>query len=88
MLRAWRREIHLIGSGHGDFTDLAGLIAQFTPGFTDPTRYYGPIPPSRATAATRQVLTTFFERFLIGDRRASGLLNAPGHYNDNLLRLR
>jgi dienelactone hydrolase len=88
MLRGWRREIHLIGSGHGDFTDLAGLIAQFTPGFTDPTHYYGPIQPTQATAATRQVLTAFFERFLIGDRRASGLLNAPEHYDYNLLRLR
>jgi predicted dienelactone hydrolase len=88
MLRAWRREIHLIGSGHGDFTDLAGLIAEFTPGFTDPTHYYGPIPPSRATAATRQVLTAFFELFLVGDRRTSGLLNAPQHDNQDLLRLR
>jgi dienelactone hydrolase len=87
-LRGWRREIHLIGSGHGDFTDLAGLIAQFTPGFTDPTGYYGPIPPSRATAATRQVLTAFFERFLMGDRHASGPLNAPEHYTHDLQRLR
>ena len=88
MLRAWRREIHLIGSGHGDFTDLAALIAEFTPGFTDPTGYYGPIRPSQATAATRQVLTTFFERFLMGERRTSGLLNKPEHYNRDLRRLR
>lgn len=88
MLRGWRREIRLIGSGHGDFTDLAGLIQQLAPGTVDPTGYYGPITPARATAAARQVLVAFFDRFLLGDRAGDRLLNAPAGVNPLLARVR
>ena len=88
MLRGWRREIRLIGAGHGDFTDLAGLIQQFTPALTDPSGYYGPIQANSATTATRQVLTAFFDHFLLGKRGEDALLNAPARVNHDLLRLR
>ena len=88
MLHIWRREIRLIGSGHGDFGDDAAFIQQLAPGSTDPTGYYGPINPDRATTAIRQVLVAFFERFLLGDRAADRLLDTPARANHDLLRLR
>ena len=42
-LRGWRREIQLIGSGHGDFGDAAAFIQQLAPGSSDPSGYDGPI---------------------------------------------
>jgi dienelactone hydrolase len=87
MLRGWRRDIRLIGAGHGDFTDLAGLIQQFTPAFTDPSGYYGPIPADRATVAARQVLTAFFGHFLLGKRGEDAVLNTPARVNHDLLRI-
>lgn len=88
MLRGWRREIRLIGSGHGDFGDDAAFIQQLAPGSTDPTRYYGPINPDRATSAIRQVLVAFFDRFLLRERAADRLLDTPARSNHDLLRLR
>jgi dienelactone hydrolase len=88
MLRGWRREIRLIGSGHGDFGDDAGFIQQLAPGATDPTGYYGPINPDRATSAIRQVLVAFFDRFLLGDRAADRVLDTPARANRDLLRLK
>jgi dienelactone hydrolase len=88
MLHGWRREFHLIGAGHGDFTDLAGLFAQFAPGYEDPTGYYGPIAPARATTTIRQVLTAFFDRFLRGDRAADRLLENPARANHDIVRLK
>jgi predicted dienelactone hydrolase len=52
-LRGYRRAIAVIGAGHGDFADDAAFVQQLAPGSTDPTGYYGPIPPDRATNATR-----------------------------------
>ena len=88
VLHAWRREIRLIGSGHGDFTDLAGFISQLAPGTVDPTGYYGPISPFRATAAVRGVLVAFFDRFLLGERTQERSLEAPARANHYLVGLR
>jgi dienelactone hydrolase len=88
MLRGWRREIRLIGAGHGNFGDDAAFIRQLAPGSTDPTGYNGPINPDRATTAIRQVLVAFFDRSLLGDRAAAGLLDMPARANHNLIRLR
>jgi dienelactone hydrolase len=87
-LRGWRREIRLIGAGHGDFGDDAAFIRQLAPGSTDPTGYYGPINPDRATTAIRQVLVAFFDRFMLGDRAGNRLLDTPARRNPDLLRLR
>jgi hypothetical protein len=87
MLHGFRREIGLIGAGHGNFSDAASFVQQLSPGSTDPTGYYGPIPPDRATAATRQVLVAFFDRFLRGDRRAEALLDRPASVNPDLVRI-
>jgi len=88
MLRGWRREIRLIGAGHGDFSDAAAFTQQLAPGSTDPTGYYGPINPDRATRAIRQVLIAFFDRLLLADRAADRLLDTPARANHDLLRLR
>jgi hypothetical protein len=88
MLRGYRREIRLIGSGPGNFGDDAALVQQLAPGSTDPTGYDGPIAPDRATKAIRQVLLAFFDRFLRGDRTADRLLGTPTRANHDLLRLR
>ena len=88
MLRSWRREIRLIGAGHGDFADDAAFIQQLAPGSTDPTGYYGPINPYHATTAVRQVLVAFFDRFLLGDPDAERPLDTPARANHDLLRLK
>jgi dienelactone hydrolase len=87
MLRRFRREIHLIGAGHGDFCDEAAFIQQLAPGSRDPTGYYGPVNPDRATTAIRQVLVAFFDRFLLGDHAGDGLLDTPNRANLGLIRL-
>jgi dienelactone hydrolase len=87
-LRGFRREIRLIGAGHGDFTDLAGLIQQYIAGFSDPSGYYGPIPPVRATTATREMLSAFFDRTLVPRHRTDPLLDHPGSLSHDLVRLR
>jgi dienelactone hydrolase len=87
MLHGWRREIRLIGSGHGDFGDDAAFIQQIAPSSTDPTGYYGPINADRATVAIRQVLVAFFDRFLRGDGAGDRLLDTPSRVNRDLLRL-
>jgi dienelactone hydrolase len=88
MLRGYRREIRLIGSGHGDFTDLAVLIGQFIPGFTDPSGYYGPIPADRASRAIRAELAAFFDHALLGERRGDALLDSPARVEHDLIRLK
>jgi dienelactone hydrolase len=87
-LRGFRREIMLIGAGHGDFTDLAGLIQQYIPGFSDPSGYYGPIPAARASSATRELLSAFFDHTLLSHHRLDALLDHPERLNRDLLRLR
>jgi dienelactone hydrolase len=77
MLHGFRRQIHLVGAGHGDFTDNAFFLHQLNPQATDPTGYYGPIDPARATAATRVVLDAFFGRFLTGDSAGMQVLDNP-----------
>ena len=54
----------------------------------DEAGYFGPVNPDRATTAIRQVLAAFFDRFLLGDRAATQLLNTPARANHDLLRLR
>ncbi|MGZ4392251.1 MAG: alpha/beta hydrolase family protein, partial [Gaiellaceae bacterium] len=76
-LRGWRRQIHLIGAGHGDFSDTASFLHQLNPGATDPSGYYGPINPDQATIATRTMLVAFFDRFLRGATSAGLLLDHP-----------
>jgi dienelactone hydrolase len=88
MLHGYRRELRLIGSGHGDFTDLAGLIQQFVPGFTDPSGYYGPIPATRATRAIREELAAFFDHALLDEHRGNVLLDSPARVDRDLVRLR
>jgi dienelactone hydrolase len=87
-LHGFRREIRLIGAGHGDFTDLAGLIQQYIPGFTDPSGYYGPIRPLRASAATRELLSAFFDHTLLSRHHPEPLLQQPHRLNHDLVRLR
>jgi dienelactone hydrolase len=88
MLRGWRREIRLIGSGHGDFGDDAAFVQELAPGSTDPTGYYGPIAPDGATRAIRQVLVAFFDRFLLGDQATGRVFDTPYRTNNDLRRLR
>jgi dienelactone hydrolase len=88
MLRGYRREIRLIGAGHGNFTDLADFLQEFEPSYTDPTGYYGSIPADRGTAATREVLSAFFDHFLRGRHEADAILNDPAGTNRELVRLK
>jgi dienelactone hydrolase len=83
-LRGWRRQIHLIGAGHGDFSDTASFLHQLNPGATDPSGYYGPIDPDQATTATRTMLAAFFDRFLRGATSAEFLLDHPTAADPNL----
>jgi dienelactone hydrolase len=76
-LKGFRRQLHLVGAGHGDFSDEASFLHQLDPQTTDPTGYYGPIDPDRATAATRLVLDAFFQRFLTGQSAGTEVLDNP-----------
>ncbi len=76
-LKGFRRQIHLVGAGHGDFSDEASFLHQLNPQTTDPSGYYGPIDPDRDTAATRLVLDGFFTRFLTGETAGTNVLNNP-----------
>jgi hypothetical protein len=87
MVRGFRREIRLIGAGHGDFCDDAAFIQQLAPGSKDPTGYYGPVNPDTATSAIRQVLDAFFDRFLLGEQSGDRLLDTPNRANHGLIRL-
>jgi dienelactone hydrolase len=86
-LRGFRREIMLIGAGHGDFTDLAVLIQQYIPGFSDPSGYYGPIPAIRASSATRELLSAFFDHALLSQHQSDRLLDHPNRLNHDLVRV-
>jgi dienelactone hydrolase len=87
-LRGWRRQIHLTGAGHGDFSDTASFLHQLNPNTTDPSGYYGPINPDQATTATRTMLVAFFDRFLRGATSAELLLDHPAAVDANLAPLR
>jgi len=91
--RAWtlfhgfRREIHVIGAGHENFDDNAGFIEALGLSAQYPADALGPIPPDRATAANRQILTAFFDRFVRGRSAGTGLLDNPQFFNPDLERL-
>jgi dienelactone hydrolase len=87
MVRGFRREIRLIGAGHGDFCDDAAFVQQLAPGSKNPTGYYGPVNPDTATSAIREVLDAFFGRFLLGDQSGDRLLDTPNRANHGLIRL-
>jgi hypothetical protein len=48
----------------------------------------GSIRPARATTATGEILTTFFDRFLGDQHSRNALLDRPSLVNPDLLRLR
>ena len=83
-LRGYRRQIHLIGAGHGDFNDTASFLHQLNPSQVDPSGYYGPIDPDQATRATRTILVAFFDRFLRGATSAQAVLDNPAPADPNL----
>jgi len=87
-LKGFRRQIHVVGAGHGDFTDAASFLHQLNPQATDPTGYYGPIDPDHAATATRLALAAFFKRFLIGDSAGTQVLDHPQAINPDLQLLR
>src|SRR5262249_20541181 len=88
LLRGFRREIHLIGAGHENFDDTAGFIDALGLTAQSPPDAIGSIPPAHATAATRQVLTAFFDRFLRGHPDGTVLLDNPQRINPDLERIR
>jgi dienelactone hydrolase len=87
-LLGYRRQVHLVGSGHGDFNDTASFLHQLNPSASDPTGYYGSINPDTATAATRKILGAFFDRFLRGATSSELLLDNPPSTDPNLTLLR
>jgi hypothetical protein len=87
-LRGFRREIRLVGAGHEDFSDNAGFIAGLGLGDRFTHVEIGSIRPARATTATGEILTTFFDRFLGDQQGRNALLDRPSLVNPDLLRLR
>ena len=87
LLGGFRRLIHVVGAGHEDFADTAGFIDALGLSGQYPPDALGSIPPARATAATRQVLTAFFGHFLRGRPGGTALLDNPQLFNPNLQRL-
>jgi len=91
-LGGFRREIELRRSGHLSFTDIAafidrlGLRSRYTR--AQQRLLLGTIPAPAAITATRQLITAYFDYFLMHDQHALAMLNAPSRRNRYLVRLR
>jgi hypothetical protein len=73
-LRGWRRELHVEGTGHADFSDFGVLLDQFG---VDRHLYdfFGTIEPTRALAIQQAYVGAFFTQTLLDVRRP--LLDGP-----------
>lgn len=73
-LRGWRRELHVDGAGHSDFSDLGVLLDQFG---VDRHLYghFGAIEPARALAIQQAYVWAFFAQTLSNARQP--LLDRP-----------
>lgn len=91
-LHGFRREIQLRDSGHLSFTDVAGFIdslglrSRYTR--AQQRLLLGSITAPAAVGAAREVVTAYFDYFLMHDQHALSLLNAPSRQNRYLQRLR
>jgi hypothetical protein len=71
----WKRNVTLSGSKHQAYTDLAALLPQAGVDQKVIEEHIGTVAPSRAIAAERAYVTSFFDRWLRG--RDDQLLDGP-----------
>jgi hypothetical protein len=73
-LHGWRRELHVEGAGHDDFSDFGVLLDQFG---VDRHRYghFGSIEPTRALTIQQTYVRAFFTQTLLNERQP--LLDGP-----------
>jgi len=64
--RAWLKDLTLRGSRHQTYTDLAAIMPQVGLPAATVEEHIGTVDPSRAVAAQRAYVTSFFDRWLRG----------------------
>jgi dienelactone hydrolase len=73
--RGWHRDLTVRGSRHQTYTDLVAIMPQTGLAADAVERRIGTVDPTRAVAAQRAYVTSFFDRWLLG--RDDHLLDGP-----------